>query len=326
MIISIKTDEYMAIERSWIEQIRELRKTLEDLRNAISQGTFLEHLAQMRLGDDFNFPQDISFPGQIIELAKIYSDEIKKIALNITGSYFVGRSMIGIIQIKKPDFHPSWVWKMPSKELKFLLFLKEFSPEIFESITAIPGEARKFFKDIGTWVTKYVGEISIGIALTWQSLKGLLSGITTTLSAIKTFAFAKLKKFLLGIFGKLTAMIVLPLLTNPFTFAIGWAVKITVGIMLAKMSLSLMATGGFPERNQFFIAREAGPELVGTLEGRNAVINDDQIVEAVHQGVYNAFATVMRDNNSKPRYKARVILNGKVIAEADPTNNKWHKH
>lgn len=48
------------------------------------------------------------------------------------------------------------------------------------------------------------------------------------------------------------------------------------------------ATGGFPEQGQMFIAREAGPELVGTIGGQTAVANNDQIIEGISAGVYNA--------------------------------------
>lgn len=53
------------------------------------------------------------------------------------------------------------------------------------------------------------------------------------------------------------------------------------------------ATGGFPTSGQMFVAREAGPELVGTIGGHTAVANNDQIVAAVSQGVAQAVASVM---------------------------------
>lgn len=48
------------------------------------------------------------------------------------------------------------------------------------------------------------------------------------------------------------------------------------------------ASGGNPNQGQMFIAREAGPELVGTLGGHTAVMNNDQIVSSVSAGVYRA--------------------------------------
>lgn len=48
------------------------------------------------------------------------------------------------------------------------------------------------------------------------------------------------------------------------------------------------ATGGFPSVGELFVAREAGPEMVGTMGGRTTVANNDQIVEGIKRGVYEA--------------------------------------
>lgn len=45
------------------------------------------------------------------------------------------------------------------------------------------------------------------------------------------------------------------------------------------------ASGGFVDRGEMFIARESGPELVGTIGSRTAVANNDQIVESLQGGV-----------------------------------------
>lgn len=48
------------------------------------------------------------------------------------------------------------------------------------------------------------------------------------------------------------------------------------------------ASGGFPDTGQMFIAREAGPELVGTIGKRTAVANNAQIVAGISAGVEEA--------------------------------------
>lgn len=59
-------------------------------------------------------------------------------------------------------------------------------------------------------------------------------------------------------------------------------------------NITKYATGGTPNMGQLFYAREAGPELVGTLKGRGtAVMNNDQIVASVSQGVSDAVYNVM---------------------------------
>lgn len=64
------------------------------------------------------------------------------------------------------------------------------------------------------------------------------------------------------------------------------------------------ADGGMPSTGSLFIANEAGPELVGSIGGRTAVMNNDQIVSAVAQGVAAAVASVMGGNEG-----GDVILN-----------------
>jgi hypothetical protein len=51
---------------------------------------------------------------------------------------------------------------------------------------------------------------------------------------------------------------------------------------------------------ELFIAREAGPELVGTLGGDAAVMNNDQIVASVSAGVARAVASVMGSGSNNP--------------------------
>ena len=58
------------------------------------------------------------------------------------------------------------------------------------------------------------------------------------------------------------------------------------------------AVGGLPNMGQMFVAREAGPELVGTLGGHTAVMNNDQIVSSVSDGVYRAVKAAM--GNGQP--------------------------
>lgn len=54
------------------------------------------------------------------------------------------------------------------------------------------------------------------------------------------------------------------------------------------LTVSLNAEGGFVDQGQLFVAREAGPEMVGTIGNRTAVANNDQIVAAVSVGVERA--------------------------------------
>lgn len=53
----------------------------------------------------------------------------------------------------------------------------------------------------------------------------------------------------------------------------------------------LYASGGYPDVGELFMAREAGPELVGRMGSKTAVASNDQIIEGIANGVYNAIVS-----------------------------------
>lgn len=94
----------------------------------------------------------------------------------------------------------------------------------------------------------------------------------------------------------------------------GWHLKfITVVPKLPLPAPSLWETGGLPAAGQPFIAREAGPEIVGRLNGRTAVVNNDQIVAAVSTGIYGAFQSAL-SKETPPT--VRLYIDGRQIAVA----------
>lgn len=66
-----------------------------------------------------------------------------------------------------------------------------------------------------------------------------------------------------------------------------------IGINIKEIPTPHFAEGGFPQQGQYFLAREKGPELVGTIGGKTAVANNTQIVQSVSDGVYNALNPVL---------------------------------
>ncbi len=67
------------------------------------------------------------------------------------------------------------------------------------------------------------------------------------------------------------------------------------------VTVSAYADGGFPTMGDLFIANEEAPEFVGTLGGRTAVANNDQIVAGIANGVASANAAqnaLLREQNN----------------------------
>ncbi len=85
---------------------------------------------------------------------------------------------------------------------------------------------------------------------------------------------------------------------------------------VSKISIPRMATGGFVDEGQLFIARERGPELVGSMNGHTTVANNEQIVEGISQGVYAAVVAAMSQNSGEKPMSVNVFLDGKQITAA----------
>ena len=174
----------------------------------------------------------------------------------------------------------------------------------FTSLSCTFMIAAGFFKD-GKWLE---GVLTLIIGTIVSTAIGIV------FKAVLKTAFQALMKTIMSAFN-LTAS---PLATNPITAVAALAIIILISTLLAQALSNILgfAQGGFPVHGQPFIAREAGPELVGTLNGRNAVVNNNQIVEAVSHGVYNAFQSALYNSSSKASAIAKVYLDSKLIAMA----------
>lgn len=82
-------------------------------------------------------------------------------------------------------------------------------------------------------------------------------------------------------------------------------------------SAKTFASGGFPDTGELFVAREAGPELVGRINGKTAVANNDQIVSGISSGVFNAVTSAMKGINSKGNMNihATFVMDGEVVGK-----------
>lgn len=143
-----------------------------------------------------------------------------------------------------------------------------FFKKIWEGIKAVFNKVITFFKNVfggakdaivGIWTT-----IRDFIVECWNTIKNIFNAMTgTASSALKDKTRESLKKQ-----GK------------TYTDE-EWEKAWKTG---------KFASGGIVNEGQMFIAREAGPELVGNIGNRTAVMNNDQIVNSVARGVADANA------------------------------------
>lgn len=78
------------------------------------------------------------------------------------------------------------------------------------------------------------------------------------------------------------------------------------------------ANGGFPENGQLFIANEngAGSEMIGTVGGKTAVVNNEDIVAAVSMGVAEAVSNVLASNGGRGKGDVVLNVNGREFMRA----------
>ena len=84
-----------------------------------------------------------------------------------------------------------------------------------------------------------------------------------------------------------------------------------------RLPITRYATGGLPKSAEMFMAREAGPELVGRIGSRTAVVNNDQIVASVSEGVYRAVVAALGSggNQQAINLALRLIMDGKQTTQ-----------
>lgn len=100
----------------------------------------------------------------------------------------------------------------------------------------------------------------------------------------------------------------------------------TLGDIDIKSNIKLpgYASGGYPDMGQLFLARESGPELVGTMGGRTAVANNQQIQQGIYQAARDANAeqnALLRQQNELLRALldkegGNVYLDGKRLLKS----------
>lgn len=91
--------------------------------------------------------------------------------------------------------------------------------------------------------------------------------------------------------------------------------EVKLGFDLNEVSIPRLAVGGMISAGQAFIARESGPELVASAGGgRTAVMNNDQIVDSVSNGVYRAMREAMSDSSGQ----GGSVINLTVTLDGEP--------
>ncbi len=161
-----------------------------------------------------------------------------------------------------------------------------------------------FFAKVGTWVyDTIITPVIKGIEWLRDKAIGLFTAIGTT---VVNFVSGAFKSVINGVLYGIESTI------NGFIYMLNGAINLInkiPGVSITKVStmyIPRLAEGGMVNEGQMFIAREAGPEMVGSIGNRTAVVNNDQIVESVSQGVYQAVVHAMAESGNNQIIEAKV--------------------
>lgn len=153
----------------------------------------------------------------------------------------------------------------------------------------------------------------------WDRVAGVFAGVggwfqSNVVDAINS-AFRALVNGAISLLERMLNGIIRPL--NNFIGKVNSVLSIVGGGIstISYVSIPRLANGGFVDEGQLFIAREAGAEMVGRIGRKTAVANNDQIVESVSQGVYEAVQRANGETNSSNSRPITVIvqMNGKEL-------------
>lgn len=179
----------------------------------------------------------------------------------------------------------------------------------FYLLFGILGEALNIISFVIFGITNIINSFRTNWNETWQSIA---DGFVSIFNGMLNFFGGIVTSIINGINSIIQAYNKIPLLPDIPTIPTSNVTVITpkytptakdVALTTSKITKStnigLFADGGFPTVGEMFIAREAGAEMVGSIGGRTAVANNQDIVSAVSKGVAQAVASVMNGGNGQ---------------------------
>lgn len=187
-----------------------------------------------------------------------------------------------------------------------------------------------WFGELGTGIVTAMSDAATGLQTAWQTVCDWFdTNVTTPLSNLFTNA---INGIIDGLNALITAFNGVQIVIGSFsipkktfmgkTIFPGWTFPgkvIDLPDIPTIPRIGTYAEGGFPAVGQLFIANEAGPEMVGTMGGRNAVANSDQIVEGIASGVEAGMSqqeALLREQNNLLRQILAKDMTAKITPSA----------
>lgn len=167
--------------------------------------------------------------------------------------------------------------------------VKDNSSKFFDDIKDLPGKTVKSIGNIKEKVhtkgTDIIQGLKDGFEDKWDGFAGTLSNLPEKIKNAVPNLFSVGANIIQNFADGFSSIhIPMPhISTNWNRHQVG-----PLSFSTPSFNLQWYARGGFPEAGQLFVANEAGPEMVGKMGNRNVVANNNQIIDGIRNGVFEA--------------------------------------
>lgn len=200
-----------------------------------------------------------------------------------------------------------------------LKIIKAF--KLIPSISTVISKLRLLIKAL-TSINLSVTGVSISLGLMMASLlifnqmdkwsastKALVGTLTTLASAILGVAVAAM-----AMDGALSWGTAIPVIIGATATGIAGITSMVKGFN--QNQLEYRENGGFVSRGQLFVANEKGAELVGSMDGKTAVANNQMIVEGIEQASYRGFMRAFAQSEGMNNVQLNFNVSDSAVARA----------
>lgn len=224
-------------------------------------------------------------------------DVINDVVNKVSGS----DSLTPVVSLEAPDIS-QWneVWDVA--RAKFSETKDAITSEIQNFYTQINALSLTFGNTFKTSMSEYLNKTYDGIYNTFDAIRQTLQQVSDEVTRMLNQMVSDANS-LAGLTGK------------KYSHVGGYTMQ-----QAQRFNIEMFANGGFPRSGEMFIAREEGPELVGSIGGKTAVGGNDQIERAIFNAVLTAMSQAMANGSSQP-----IELNQKIELDGDVIYNNQQK-
>ena len=179
-------------------------------------------------------------------------------------------------------------------------------------VSSVINKIKSVISTVINTIKSVISTVLSSIKSTWDKI---WNGLKTTVTNVFDKIWSTIKKVINSILGGIEGMAngivrgintVIRALNRLKINIPGWVPDYggkTFGFNIAELSevsIPRLEDGGFPTVGDLFFANEAGPEYVGSMNGKPAVANNDQIVEGIQEGTYQAMKQALSEKSFNP--------------------------